>query len=626
MGRQKVSRRKFFESLRYKQKAVKATEISVSDFDSDDPLFDKYSRKKLGPRVYNTELISHAAARVIDDPVRVGNVTSGLAPYTGTWSEWEVLHLLRRTGYGSKKSYADTLLAMTPSAAVDHIMNIDMTPPAPPVNWYENIQPDQNAVPYGAEWTTSFFATNAAGQDTNVQRNLGMRRWLFDLALNSDHSIREKMVWFWYHFIPIDFDDIYQSSNSYIKSNSARVFYYYFKLLRDNALGNFKTLIRNISTEPGMMFYLNNQQNSATAPDENYARELMELFTLGKDPASQYTQDDVVEAAKVLTGWRVQNLNTANIETNFVSAQHNIANKQFSSFFNNTVINYQSGAGGANELDLLIDMIFSKSTVVSQYICRRLYRYFIYYDIDANIETNVIIPLAQTFVNNNWNIVPVLKQLFKSEHFFDMANKGVFIKTPFDLVAGSLRTFNVNTTVSDAGNFEAQYKVWGYYNDTICTAMEQRMGSIPNVSGWNPFYQTPAFHQYWINSNTIQKRSGFLDGIFNGYNLTYNGLTTNIKVNVIAFAQQFGNTICADPNLLVAACIKYLLSVDLSAGQQATIKLQTLLSGQTTDGYWTTAWNNYIGAPTNTTYVNTVTSRLKSLLTTIVQLAEYQLM
>ncbi|HEY6505875.1 MAG TPA: DUF1800 family protein [Chitinophagaceae bacterium] len=626
MGHHKVSRRKFFDSLRQKQKNNLAEDFAGNGFDDNDPLFRRYSRKKLGPREYGTGEISYEAARVMDDSLRVGNVTSGVAPYAGAWTEWEVLHLLRRTGFGFKKNYVDTLLAMTPDAAVDHLMNIDTTPPSPPVNWYENIQPDQDLVPYGSDVTNSFFATNAAGQDTNVQRNQGMRRWLYGLMLNSDHTIREKMVWFWYHFLPIDFDDIYQTSNSYIKSNSARVFYRYFKLFRDNSLGNFKTLIRQLSTEPGMMYYLNNQQNSASAPDENYARELMELFTLGKGADSQYTQSDVVEAAKVLTGWRVQNLNTANIVTNFVPGSHSTANKQFSAFFNNTAINYQSGANGANELDLLINMIFSKSDVVSKYICRRLYRYFVYYDIDANVEANVITPLAQTFVSNNWDILPVLKQLFKSQHFFDPANRGVYIKTPFDVVVGSLRTFNVNTNVSDPSNYEAQYKVWHYFNNTICNAIEQYAGSIPNVAGWNPFYQTPAYHQYWINTNTIQKRFKFLQDVFNGYNLNYNGLTTNIKVNVIAFAQQFDNATCADPNLLITAFIKYLLPLDLSPAQQSSIKLNTLLSGQTTDSYWTTAWNNYIANPTNTTNINTVTNRLKSLLTTIVQLAEYQLM
>jgi uncharacterized protein (DUF1800 family) len=448
-----------------------------------------------------------------------------------------------------------------------------------------------------------------------------LRRWSFGLTLNGDISIREKMVWFWYHFMPIDFESITQSSNSYIASNSARIFYTYLKLFRDNAFGNFKSLIRAMSTHPAMMFYLNNQANTAAAPDENFARELMELFTLGKDPASEYTQADVVAAAKVLTGWRVQNLNTASPVTNFLPASHSTGNKQFSSFFNNTVINYQAGAAGANELDALIDMIFAKSVVVSQYICRRLYRYFVYYDIDANIEANVIVPLAQTFVSNNWNIKPVLEQLFKSQHFFDVANKGVYIKSPFDLVAGVLNSFAVNTTDT---NIEWQYRIWSTYNDVYSNSMEQRMGSIPDVSGWNAFYQVPAYHQYWINSNAVQKRFAYIRDLFNGHTVgSVTGRT--FKIDPVAFAQQFGNAIARDPNALTATCIKYLLPVDLSDSQKDQMKASTLLSGQTNDSYWQTAWDNYTAAPT-TANRNIVEPRLKNLLSGICQLAEYQLM
>ncbi len=456
-----------------------------------------------------------------------------------------------------------------------------------------------------------------------------LRRWSFGLTLNGDISIREKMVWFWYHFIPIDFESIFQSSNSYINTNSARTFYRYLKLFRDNALGNFKTLIRAVCTEPAMMYYLNNQVNTASAPDENFARELMELFTLGKDdPLNQYTQADVVAAAKVLTGWRVQNLNTATPVTNFLSASHSTGNKQFSSYFNDAVITYQSGAAGANELDSLLNMIFSKSLVVSQYICRRLYRYFVYYDIDANIEANVIAPLAQTFVANNWNIKPVLEQLFKSEHFFDVANRGVYIKSPFDAVAGMINMLALNT--ADA-NIEWQYRIWSRFNDNYCLGMDQQMGTIPNVSGWNAYYQTPAYHEYWINSNSIQKRFSFIKNMFDGFTITsvFNTGTTTLrsfKVDVIAFAQQFGNTIASDPDALTAICIKYLIPIDLSQPQKDQMKLNTLLTGQTTNSYWTTAWNNYIAAPTDATKKGIVDSRIRNLLSSICQLAEYQLM
>jgi uncharacterized protein (DUF1800 family) len=122
------------------------------------------------------------------------------------------------------------------------------------------------------------------------------------------------MTWFWYHFIPVDFDTVRSAPFSYAGSNSCRM-YSYMKMFRDNPLGNYKTLIRKMATQP-MMYYLNNQANTKISR-RNFARELMELFTLGKDPLSQYTEVDVIQAAKVLTGWRVVNLNTATPSTNF---------------------------------------------------------------------------------------------------------------------------------------------------------------------------------------------------------------------------------------------------------------------------------------------------------------------
>lgn len=622
MGNKKYGRRAFFRSL-----TAPVTD-GIPD-NLDDPLFQKYSRKKLTQRHYSTETAVLKVGEEDKEVARVGNVTSGLQPYTGTWTEWEVLHLLRRTNFGWKKAWVDALLPLSPSAAVDAVLNINTAPPAPPVNWYQNIanEADENNLPLGADWTADYFATSAVGQSTNENRIEGLRRWLFGLTLNGDATIREKMVWFWYHFIPIDFITIYQSSNSYVHNNTARIFCRYFKMFRDNALGNFRTLIRAVSTDPCMMYYLNNQANTATAPDENFARELMELFTLGKDdPNNSYTQNDIIEAAKVVTGWRVQGMNTASPATNFIASAHRQGNKTFSAFFNNTVITGQSGTAGANELDALLNMIFAKSTDVSRYICRRLYRYFVYYDIDANVEANVIVPLAQTFVASNWDIKPVLEQLFKSQHFFDMANRGVYIKSPFDLVAGTLNGFNINTT--DA-NIEYQYRIWARYNDTYSGGMEQRMGSIPNVSGWNSYYQTPAYHQYWINSNTAQKRFTFVRDMINTHTISgvFSSGTTlrRFGIDTVAFVQQLGNAIASDPNALTATCLKYLLPVDLSQAQKDALKGRTLLYQQTTDAYWTTAWNNYLASPTATNR-KIVEDRLKSFFLEIIQLAEYQLM
>jgi hypothetical protein len=149
---------------------------------------------------------------------------------------------------------------------------------------------------------------------------------------------------------------------------------------------------------------------------------------------------------------------------------------------------------------------------------------------------------------------------------------------------------------------------------------------VPNVSGWSPFYQNPNFHEYWINSNTIQKRSLFIDTIFNGSTFSNNGSTTILQVDVIAWVQQFPDATISDPDALVQTCVDYLLPIDLSATVKSTLKSQNLLSNQTTNGYWTTAWQNYTSDPTNATYLSTVKTRLKGLLQTITQLAEYQLM
>ena len=580
-----------------------------------DPLFEKYKRKDYNGRHYEP-------ATKKDSTARVGTITSGIDAYTGTWSTQQAIQLLRRTQFGYTKANVDAIVAMGMDTAVSALLTITSPAPSPPVNYYQNLQADENSLAYGADWTQDVFTTTAIGQSTNIYRINALTFWNLGLGLNQDLNIREKMTWFWYHFMPIDFASVRASQHSYCNNNSARISYDYIQNFRTNALGNFRSLIRNIATQPAMMYYLSNQDNTNTAPDENFAREVMELFTLGKDPLSQYTQDDVVAAAKVLTGWKVNNLNAYPTSASYINSRHDTTTKTFSSFFNNATIVNQ----GNTEIDAFFDLIFTKTQVVSEYICRRLYRYFVYYDIDANIEANVITPLAQFFVASNWEIAPVLDKLFKSQHFYDMANVGVYIKSPFDLVIGSLRQFNLSANITDATNYQAQYNLWGTLTNNYLQTTSQVMGSVPNVSGWSAFYQNPNFHEYWINSNTIQKRSLFIDTIFNGSTFSNNGYTTILQVDVIAWVQQFPDATISDPDALVQACVDYLLPIDLSATVKSTLKTQDLLSNQTTNGYWTTAWQNYTSDPTNATYLSTVKTRLKGLLQTITQLAEYQLM
>lgn len=590
-----------------------------------DPLFEKYARKTLGPRQYSQQIDDTPPIGGPELSNRVGNITSGLSPYTGTWNVWQVNHLLRRLSFGVSKTDKDTLLSLTPSAAVDVLMTVDpISNPSPTsLNDYQAIIADSGGIALGESWTSNnltYAASNPNDSSVNNYRERSFTAWSWGVMLNDPTSIREKMVQFWYHFIPINIDDIgNQTSNAATLSND------YFTLLRSNALGNFKTLIKEIAKAPAMLIYLGNQFSTATVPNENFARELMELFTMGKVPTQNYTEPDIIAASKVFSGWRVADYRMAYpFVTAFNSSKHNQTDKVFSSNFGNTTINNQTGANGANEFDLFFDMLFAQQQLtIAKYLCRRLYRFFVYYDIDANIETNVIEPLAAFVVSSNFEMDLVLKKLFKSEHFFDAANKGVQIKNPFDFIAGTLRTLKINTTPAvGASQLVNQYTVWRYFHNYANSNLEQGYGLVPNVSGWKAYYQEPTYLQNWINSSTIQRRSSLLTAFINGFTTG----STSIKFDPIAFVQQFPSATIQDADLLIEEIMPYLFSVDLPAQFKTDTKIATLLGGQITNNYWTTAWNNYTGTPTNTGYANIVRTRLNSLISTFIQLAEFQLM
>jgi uncharacterized protein (DUF1800 family) len=362
-----------------------------------------------------------------------------------------------------------------------------------------------------------------------------------------------------------------------------------------------------------MLRYLNGYLNQSSAPDENYARELMELFTLGKGPGSQYTENDVKEAAKVLTGWQI---NGTTYQSVFNAARHSTANKTFSSFFSNTVITGRTGAtAGDLELNDLLNMIFAQQEV-ARFITRKIYRWFVYYAIDANTETNVITPLADIFRSNNYEIRPLLTALFKSEHFYDMLNRGCMIKTPADQVIGSLR--EMNAAFRPDTDWDTNYGLWNTFY-TWMVNLGQNLHDPPNVSGMPAYYQEPSFHEIWINSDSLPKRNQFTDTMIStGY--ARNGF--RVQFNCVTFAQQLTNP--GNPNDLIDEALRIFFRNDLSAQTKAQIKTQILLTGQQWDYYWTNAWTAYTSSPTTPNF-NTVNTRLKSLFQYFFNLSEYQL-
>ncbi len=553
----------------------------------------------------------------VKEKTRRPRVVAGLTPYTGTFGREQITHLLKRTMFGAKKSDIDFFASKTLTEAINTLLT---EPPALtdlqlPLNNYNRSDKLDAAVPAGSTWVYAIQDGNFDGERRN-----SLKAWWIGNMVNQPRSIFEKMVLFWHNHFATEMID---TNSSY--------FYNHMELLRQYALGNFKSFTRAITLDPNMLRYLNGYLNSKTAPDENYARELQELFTLGKGPNSQYTENDVKAAAKVLTGWKVSQVQSpaGSGKYKWVStlstSNHDTTAKTFSAFYGNKVITNTANteAGALKELDDMLDMIFAKDEV-SMYICRRIYRFFVYYDIDATIETEIITSMATLFRQSNYDIKPVLKALFTSEHFFETGLKACLIKSPVENVIGFIREFDVpmptNTLTTRVSGSITYYEIPSYtaylsMASTLAT-QAQNIGDPPNVSGWPAYYQEPIFHENWINTDTFPKRLAYSDSLF----LTGR---SGVLVDVLKFTDQFG-TDAEDPNTLIARTLEILYRVPPTQAMLTYLKTTILLGGQASDHYWTDAWAAYKANPT-TANINIVKTRLQQFYLFITRNPEYQL-
>lgn len=520
---------------------------------------------------------------------------AGLAPYTGAFGTAEVLHLLKRTTFGATKDDLDYFSSKTMDQAVDEILSIDYTPPSPPINNYNTASAIDPLIPAGQTWVNNYNG------NFNGQRISSFKRWWMGQMINQDRTIRERMVLFWHNHFATE-TNIYGWPNMAYEQN---------KLLRANCLKNFKELVKLISIDASMLVYLNGERNTKTAPDENYSRELQELFTLGKGPDSQYTEEDVIQGARVLTGFRV---NRTNGSVYFDPARHDTDNKTFSSYYNNTTVYGKSGADGATELDAMLDMIFTQ-VEVAKFMARKIYRWFVYYDIDETTEQNVITPLATTFRNSGYEIKPMLAQLFKSEHFYEAVNRGALIKSPIDFTVGIMRKYDITSNANFPGstNYVEQYYFW-YLLQYYAGIQQQDIGDPPNVAGWAAYYQIPQYHELWINSETLPNRNKVSDYITTiGFN--YNGFS--MKIEPAKLAAKFSNV--ADPALFINDLVQFFFTLDVTAPQKDYMK-SILLGGQSSDYYWTNEWQAYLNSQPNS-----AETKLSQLFKYMMNLSEYQL-
>ncbi len=232
------------------------------------------------------------------------------------------------------------------------------------------------------------------------------------------------------------------------------------------ALGNFKDFVHAVGISPAMLIYLNGEYSTRQSPNENYARELYELFTLGQD--NGYTQEDIVETARALTGW----YNDDHTSGKFDAILHDHDSK---------TIFGQTGNWGYDEV---IDILFEqRGDLIASYICSKLYRFFVYEEVNDQIVGE----LANTLMQSNWEIAPVLRQLFKSQHFFDQEATAIQIKSPIQLIAQQLN------------ELEVPYEYYGLEYFWGVTNLGQQLYDPVDVAGW------PG-HRKWISTSRLSDR------------------------------------------------------------------------------------------------------------------------
>lgn len=528
---------------------------------------------------------------------------AGLDPYTGPFEYEQAAHLLRRTTFGPTYEQIKTAADQGLDAVLGQLL-ADIPLPAEPVNY--NYEDDPN-VAIGESWVGQPYTAGQI-QDIQIARRGSLIGWFVQNWANEGISIREKMTLFWHnHFVTANIQD-------------PQAQYDYIITLMGNALGNFRELAKAITIDPAMLFYLNGAQNTAVAPNENYARELLELFTIGKGPQvgpgdyTNYTEDDVIEIARVLTGWRVFGQASTDptnpLRSEFRPNRHDQGTKQLSERFDNIVIENM----GENEYAHLIDIIFSKDEC-ARFICRKLYRWFVYYKIDAQVEVDVIEPMAQILVDNDYEILPALEALLRSEHFFDVLSIGPMIKHPVDFVMSAIKA---TQSEFPAPNLEVQYLVPIRLFRNTFEAMQMIPYNPPSVAGWKAWYQEPTFYRNWISTTTLGTRANYTNTLISeGYGFGQQ----RVRVDSLAFVEVIDNPF--EPNDLIDEFAKILYPQPITESQRDVLK-EILIPGLP-DYEWTIEFTDYLSNPTDPDLSTSVRNKLNALLQAMFSLPEFYL-
>lgn len=456
---------------------------------------------------------------------------ASLQPYVPTadkpWNARRVAHLYRRLGFGATHQQIQQGLSMSPGELVDQLLDTaaNLGTPDPP---------------FWAAYTSDDYAADP--DQVFVHRDQLRKRWLSEML---DEGIRAKMALFWHNHFSTELD-VY-NCNNYLWD--------YFSLIHEYSFGNFRTFTREMGKNSAMLIYLNGNLNIAAEPNENYARELMELFTMGE--GNGYTQVDIVNMARALTGY----------QANMYACEPPYYDPALHDNNNKTIFGQTQNFTFTNAHNLIFS---ARQEQVSRFITGKLYKYYVYQKTDNTI----IEGLAETFRNSTWELLPVLKQLFKSEHFFDDSVMSAHIRDPLESMLGILKSGGVQSAQITNDDWWNAIAYWSYQ-------LGQEMFNPPNVAGWKGY-------RNWINESTLTTRWTYSSYV--AYFMTQvDEMRDQLRVLAINLTNESN-----DPLVITAALVEHFVGQQLDP-----INLQACLAyfkygipeNYFQDGTWNLYWD-----------------------------------
>ena len=538
-----------------------------------------------------------------------------LTTYSNKLGRERAAHLLRRATFGASRSCIQELARMRPEQALNQLMRRRKAPKPP-------VDPKT-----GRSWLPARKPANS--YESRLRRYTIF--WWLDQLCRDEPSLQERMVYFLHtHFTTME-----------SRANYGSAMYYQLALFRHYALGSFKELATRICSDQAMLMHLDGRYNRRESPNENFAREFLELYSIGKGAQQGpgdytfYTEHDVKEAAKVFSGFYIDETFSQHIDPvtglprgrmlsypNGEPTQHDFSEKRFSDRFNQRTIRPRGRTYEAvqQEIREFVDMVFQQPET-ARHICRKLYRFFVYHQITPEVEREIIEPLAEVFRRHDYALAPVLEKLLSSRHFYDAHISapekkimGTMVKSPLELVSQVCHYFEVD--LPHRSDWNAFYDLYAILYDKM-KKMGMALYEPPSVAGYAAYHQSPDYHRNWISSSVLPHRYIFPDRLLRG--IERKGYQQEFRLDAVRFVKSnFSNP--RDAEALVRALASELFPRPLPEKRVQHYLRDVLLDGLSLQN-WEMEWQHYEKSGQD----KGIRRQLNMLITNMLQSPEYQL-